>query len=61
MRRAGDTLLDMEPLLEELIDDHDLQWGDVLTLVHGWLMIHRPGAQEEYTDGTKPTFHYGPK
>lgn len=51
----------MEPLLEELVDDHDLQWYDVLFLVLGWLMVHRPHAQEEYKDGSKPVFYYGHK
>jgi hypothetical protein len=51
----------MEPLLEELVDDHDLQWYDILFLVLGWLMVHRPAAQEEYLDGTKPVFFYGHK
>lgn len=59
IRPTGKILLDMEPLLEELIDSHDLQWYDVLVLIWGWLMIHRPFAQEEYVDGTKPLFFYG--
>jgi hypothetical protein len=58
-RSVGDTLLRMEPLLEELIDLHELQWYDVLFLVLGWLMVHRPDAQEEYVDGTRPLFFYG--
>lgn len=61
IRPTGKILLDMEPLLEELVDDHDLQWYDILFLVLGWLMVHRPAAQEEYLDGTKPVFYYGHK
>lgn len=59
IRKTGDIMLDMEPLLEELVDDHDLQWYDVLFLVFGWLMVHRPFAQEKYKDGTTPVFFYG--
>jgi len=59
IRPTGKILLDMEPLLEELVDDHDLQWYDVLFLILGWLMVHRPSAQEEYLDGTRPVFYYG--
>lgn len=29
-------------LLKEYICDHELQWGEVLYIVYGYLMIHRP-------------------
>jgi hypothetical protein len=61
IRPLGKILLDIEPLLEEMVDGHDLQWSDVLALVHVWLEVHRPAAQEEYLDGTTPVFKYGPK
>jgi hypothetical protein len=57
----GDIMLDMEPLLLEMAVDHDLQWGDILHLVHGYLKVHTPGAQEEYLDGSHPEFYYGVK
>jgi len=59
IRPVGQIMGEMEPLLEELVDKHDLQWYDVLMLVFGWLMVHRPHSQEEYKDGTKPVFFYG--
>lgn len=58
-RPTGDILLDMEPLLEELVDIHELQWYDILFLIYGWLMAHRPLAQEKYKDGHRPLFYYG--
>lgn len=58
IRRMGDITLDLEPLLEELIDDHDLQYYEVLALVRGWLETHRPNAIEEYLDGTHPVYQY---
>lgn len=61
MRRVGDITLDMEQLLEELIDDHDLQMGEVLALVKAWLEIHRPDCIETYLDNTHPVYYYGPK
>ena len=61
VRPLGKVLLDMEPLLLELAEKHDLQWGDILSLVHGYLMVHCPDAQEEYTNGSKPVFYYGPE
>ena len=60
VRPMGTILLELEPLLEELVDSHDLQWYDVLFLIYGWLMVHRPNAQEEYGDGSRPKFYYGP-
>lgn len=60
LRPTGDIMQDMEPLLEELVDKHDMQWYDVLFLIYGWLMVHRPKAQETYVeDNSHPVFYYG--
>lgn len=61
MKKLGTTLLELEEILDEMVDKHDLQWGDILSLVHSHLVIHRPDAQEEYLDGSHPIFYYGPK
>lgn len=61
VRTTGDILLDMEPLLLELVEKQDLQWGDVMHLIYGYLTVHAPGAREVYMDETNPTFHYGHK
>ena len=61
MRPMGDILLDLEELINEMTDDHDLQWGDVLNLMYGYLLVHRPDAREEYTEGGHPKFYYGPE
>lgn len=58
IRSVGKILLDIEPLLEELTDDHDMQWGDVLGLVYMWLQVHAPESQEVYLDGSKPILKY---
>jgi hypothetical protein len=61
LRPLGNVLLDLEPLLLEMAIDHDLQWGDILNLVHGYLQVHCPHAQEVYVDdGKNPEFYYGP-
>ncbi len=57
----GDTLLDLEPLLEQLVDSHELQRGEILALINSWITIHRPGCIEEYTDGSQPELYYGPR
>ena len=60
LRPIGEVLLDLEPLILEMVE-HELQWGDVLNNIRGYLEIHCPGAQEEYIDGTNPEFYYGPR
>lgn len=59
-RKIGDILLDLEKLLLELVD-HGMQWGDILFVVYGYLMVHAKGARETYMDGTHPELNYGPR
>lgn len=65
LRPVGDIMLDMEKLLFELHDDHDMQHGEVLYLINGWQKIHCPEQIEEYEDGTHPVLVqpilYGPR
>jgi hypothetical protein len=61
LRPLGATLLELETLLLEMTENHDLQWGDVLNLVRGYLEVHCPGSQEEYDKGGNPEFYYGPR
>lgn len=60
MRPLGDVSLDLEKVLEEMVDQHDLQMGEILNLVRGWLEIHRPDSREQYLDNSSPIFYYGP-
>ena len=60
LRPLGETLLDLEKVMLEMAVDHDLQWGDILNLVRGYLEVHCPHAQEEYDAGGHPEFYYGP-
>lgn len=59
MKTTGEILLDIEPHLEALVDEQELQAGDVLALIHAWLTVHRPECFEQYTEGGKPEFYYG--
>ena len=61
LRKLGDVLLDLEPLLDEMVEKHELQMGDVLALIIRQLEMHNPGCVEEFMDGTKPIFFYGHK
>lgn len=58
-RSVGDVLCDMEVLLDELVDIHELQHGDILSLVNSQLELHRPDAREVLVKGKrKPTMRY---
>lgn len=59
-RKVVTIFLDLEKLFDELIEDHGFEWGDILYWVYGHLNIHRPDAREEYEDGDKTEFYYGP-
>lgn len=61
MRKLGDITGDMETLLLEMTEEHELQHGEVLALISSWLTIHVPHAKEVYEeDGTSPIMYYGP-
>jgi hypothetical protein len=51
----------MEPLISEMVEDHDLQHGEVLNIMRGYLEIHYPENKEVYGDGSSPEFYYGPR
>lgn len=61
IRELGEILLELEPLLDEMIMDHGMQWGDVMGLIRAHLEIHLPCGREEYEDGDSPMFYYGPQ
>jgi hypothetical protein len=60
IRPLGDITHDLEKTLQEMVERHDLQWGEILNIVRGYLEVHCPEAQEEYLDGSNPVFYYGP-
>jgi hypothetical protein len=58
-RALMDILLDAEPYIIELMEGHDLEWGDVDALMFRYLETHFPESREEYTDGKHPVRYYG--
>ena len=50
MRPYGEIMCEMEPLLEEMCDDHEMQLHEVLGSVEAWVKFHRPDAIEELED-----------
>jgi len=59
LRPLGEITQDLEPLLLEMAVEHDLQHGEILNIIRGYLEIHVPDQKEQYTDGTSPVFYYG--
>lgn len=60
LRPLGQITGDLEPLLFEMVCQHDLQHGEILALINSWLQIHAPDAREVYTaDGSSPIYFYG--
>jgi hypothetical protein len=57
----GDIMHELEDVISKMIEQHDLQHGEVLSLVNGYLDVHYPDSKEEYTAGGHPVFYYGPK
>lgn len=62
MRPIGEIYCDLEVLLDEMIDDHQVQMGDVLHWVHGHLQFHRPDCIEQMVNKRyMPVFSYKAK
>lgn len=61
-RKMGDIITDLEQLVFEMTDDHELQKGDILAIVNSYINVHCPGAIEVYEeDGSSPEYYYGPR
>ncbi len=61
MRALGDIISDIEITMSELVEDHDMQRGDILALMSNYINVHYPESIEEYEDNTNPIFVYGHK
>jgi len=61
LRPLGKITDDMEKLLLEMTEGHEMQMGEILNLIRGYLEIHAPHCVEEYEDGSNPRFFYGDK
>lgn len=62
MRPYGDILLDLETLYNEMIDDHEVQFADLIGHLDYHVKVHRPDCIEIYEeDGSSPELKYGPK
>ena len=59
IRPLGEITGDLEEVISEMIDKHELQKGEVLALVASYIDIHYPDAIEQYEDNTLPVYVYG--
>lgn len=59
IRPLGDITTDLEPLLSEMAEVHDMQIHEILAIIKGYLIAHHPGSIESYVDGTYPVYYYG--
>lgn len=48
----------LKKLAKELAHEHEMQMGDILSLVYNYLRVHFPDCIEVYEDGSSPIFEY---
>lgn len=59
LRPFGQLTDDLEDLLGEAAQQHDLQAGEIIHWVYNYLMVHYPDSIEKYVDNTIPIMYYG--
>lgn len=60
IRKLGDITGDLEPLIQEMVFDHEMQVHEILGIIHAYLISHCPEAVEVYVaDGSSPQLRYG--
>jgi len=58
----GDIMHELEAVITKMVNQHDLQKGEILNLVNGYMDVHFPKSKEVYVDGSgSPVFYYGPR
>lgn len=58
MRPLGQITDDLEPLLYEILEDHELQRYEVVALINDFIKVHYPDALENPTEGGKFIIEY---
>ena len=59
LRPFGQLTDDLEELLAEAAESHELQLGEILAWVKTYIEVHYPDAVEKYVDNTVPVYYYG--
>lgn len=59
LQRMGDIMFELEDVISKMVEQHDLQKGEILGFVNGYIDIHFPDAVEIYQDDTSPKYFYG--
>ena len=61
LRPMGEILLELEPLILEMVYNQGLQNGDIYGILNKYLEVHCPSSLETYDNGEHPILYYGPK
>lgn len=58
LRPLGQVTDDLEPLLVEMAEGHEMQVHEILGIIYMYLQVHCPDSIERYEDGTTPILSY---
>ena len=61
IERFGDLMHELEAVVEKMIKQHDMQHGEILHAVNGYLQTHFPDHREDYVHYGRAVFYFGPK
>ena len=57
----GDIMHEVEAIVTKMVEQHDLQKGEMMALFSQYIDVHFPGSIEEYNNGSNPVYYYGPR
>jgi hypothetical protein len=61
LRPLGSITDDMEPLILELVEGHQMQAQEIIYLIFSYLQAHTPSAFPIYEDGSTIEMYVGPR
>ena len=54
LRPLGQVTSDLEPLLFEMVYDHELQVHEIIGIIYQWIQLHADDAIEEFDEEGAP-------
>lgn len=61
LRPLGKITDEMEPLIQEMVEQHQMQAHEIIGIIYLYLQSHCPEAIEIYEDESSPILKYIPK
>ena len=59
--KFGNIMHEVEYTISKMVEQHEMQKGEILALYDEYIDLHHPGCIEEYTDdNSNPIYFYGP-